>query len=68
MAKRIEQTRFKLVIIGLSLGLLEGLLRAFLKDFPVVEAFGFQGAVIGGYFTVKTVNNVRRIGAEGEKP
>jgi predicted ABC-type sugar transport system permease subunit len=68
MAKRIEQTRFKLVIIGLSLGLLEGLLRAFLKDFPVVEAFGFQGAVIGGYFTAKTVNNVKRINsAEGEK-
>jgi len=37
-------------------------------DICVVEAFGFQGSVIGGYFTVKTVNNVRRIGAEGEKP
>lgn len=48
MAKRIEQTRFKLVIIGLALGLFEGLLRSFLKEFPIIEVCGFQGAVIGG--------------------
>lgn len=66
MGKRIEQTRFKLVLIGLALGLAEGLLRAFLKEFPVIELYGFQGAVIGGYFAVKTTNNVKRINAEAE--
>ena len=67
MAKRIEQTRFKLVIIGLALGLVEGLLRSLIHDFPVVEAFAFQGGVIGWYFSVKTSNNNRRIDAGGEK-
>ena len=46
-------------MLGLALGLIEGLLRAFLKEFPIVETFGFQGAIVGAYLTIKTVNNVK---------
>jgi hypothetical protein len=64
----ITQTRFKLVLIGLSLGLTEGVLRAFLPQFPAIEVFGFQGAIIGGYFAVKTTNNIKRLNCEAETP
>jgi len=57
----ITQTRFKLVLLGLSLGLTEGILRVILKEFPVIEVFGFQSAIIGGYFAVKTTSNVKRL-------
>jgi hypothetical protein len=63
----VQQTRFKLVLLGLSLGLIEGVLRVILKEFPVIEVFGFQSAVIGGYFAVKTTNNIKRLRAETEQ-
>jgi predicted ABC-type sugar transport system permease subunit len=62
----IQQTRFKTVLLGLALGLIEGILRAALKDFPVIEVYGFQSAVIGGYFAVKTTSNIKRMKCEEE--
>jgi predicted ABC-type sugar transport system permease subunit len=60
----IRQTRFKTVVLGISLGLVEGLLKCFLKDFPLVETFGFQGAIVGGYLYAKTDGNTKRLRAE----
>jgi len=61
---QIKQTRFKTVIVGLSLGLIEGILKTIVKEFPIVETFGFQGAIIGGYLYAKTDGNTKRLRAE----
>ena len=63
----VKQTRFKVVLIGLALGLVEGILAAILKGFPTIEVFGFQGALVGYYFTVKTVSGVKYMKAETER-
>ena len=60
----IRQTRFKTVALGLTLGLVEGIFRAFVKDFPLVETFGFQGAIVGAYLAAKTTGNIKRDQAE----
>jgi len=60
----MKQTRLKIVIAGLALGMIEGIAKAAFPSFPVVETFGFQGAIIGAYLTVKTVNNIKDIGPE----
>jgi hypothetical protein len=63
----VTQTRFKVVLIGLALGLIEGALAVVLKGFPTIEVFGFQGALIGYYFTVKTVSGVKYMQAGTDK-
>ncbi len=63
----IRQTRFKTVLIGLALALIEGLLKSFISSFPIVETFGIQGGIITAYLTIKTVNNVRRIKADEQE-
>ena len=64
--KRICQTRFKTVVLGLSLGLIEGLAKVAWPAFPVIEAFGFQSAIIGAYLAAKTTGNIKRDKFEGE--
>ena len=66
----IRQTRFKTVIIGLALGLVEGIIKMAFPTFPVVETFGFQAAIVGAYLTVKTYNNIKGVSEENgcEKP
>jgi len=64
----ICQTRFKVAIVGLLIGLLEGLLTAIFPAFPVIATFSFQGTIITGYFTLKTVNNVKREKFNAEAP
>ena len=60
----IKQTRFKMAFIGLALGLIEGVVKAAFPAFPIVETFGFQGAIVGAYLTVKTLNNIRGVSEE----
>jgi predicted membrane protein len=60
----IRQTRFKTVVLGLGLGLVEGILKMIVKDFPVVEVFSFQGAIVGAYLAAKTTGNIKRDQAE----
>lgn len=62
----ITQTRFKAVLIGLALGLIEGLARVAFPSFPLVETFGFQGAIVGAYLTVRTVSGIKNMGMEKE--
>jgi len=62
----ISQTRFKVTIFGLILGLIEALCKTFFPAFPAIETFSFQSAIIGAYLTIKTVNNVKRIGEKNE--
>jgi len=60
----ITQTRFKIVLIGLALGLIEGVTKAAFPAFPIVETFGFQAAIIGAFITAKTLNNIRGVSEE----
>jgi len=60
----VRQTRLKVAITGLALGLIEGLAKVIFPSFPVVETFGFQGAIIGAYLTAKTVNNIKGVNVE----
>ena len=55
----MKQTRLKVVIAGLALGLIEGLAKVALPSFPVVETFGFQGAIIGAYLAARTVSGMK---------
>jgi len=65
----VKQTRFKTVIIGLALGLVEGIAKVVFPAFPIVETFGFQAAIVGAYLTVRTFSNVKGMEKEnGEKP
>ncbi len=57
----VTQTRFKMGVIALALGLIEGLLKSFLKEFPTIEVLGFQGAVLGYFFTVKTISDIKEV-------
>jgi len=61
----MTHTRISIVILGLLLGLIEGILRTFLKEFPVLEILGFQGTIIGAYLAAKTYNNAKEIRANG---
>lgn len=60
----VKQTRFKAVLIGLALGLIEGLARLVFPSFPLVETFGFQGAIIGAYLAARTVSGVKSMNME----
>jgi len=60
----ITHTRFKVVLIGLMLGVIEGAAKVIFPAFPIVETFGFQGAIIGAYLTAKTLNNIRYVSEE----
>jgi hypothetical protein len=57
----VKQTRFRVVLIGLALGFIEGISKVAFPTFPVVETFGFQAAIVGAYLTVKTYNNTRGV-------
>lgn len=56
-----EKTRIKLTYALILLGLLEALLKYFLKEFPLTELYAFQAMAGGGYFTVKTINNSQEV-------
>jgi hypothetical protein len=58
----IKQTRFKLSVACIALGLAEALLKVFLTAFPIVELYGFQLAIAGYFLTVKTINNIKENG------
>lgn len=60
----ITQTRFKTVIVGLGLGLIEGLAKVCMPSFPIVETYGFQGAIVGAYLAARTVSGVKKITSE----
>jgi len=53
------QTRFKVVILGLGLGLIEGFIKVAFPSFPIVETFGFQGAIVGAYLAARTVSGIK---------
>ncbi|MCX6825743.1 MAG: hypothetical protein NTV06_00545 [candidate division Zixibacteria bacterium] len=60
----MKQTRLKVVLIGLALGLIEGVAKAAFPSFPIVETFGFQGAIIGAYLTARTVSGIKGMSME----
>ena len=65
----VKQTRFKIVIIGLAFGLVEGIAKVMFPTFPIVETFGFQAAIVGAYLTVRTFSNVKGMEkGNGKKP
>jgi xanthosine utilization system XapX-like protein len=55
----ITQTRFKIVMIGLALGLIEGFVKVLFPSFPTVETFGFQGAIVGAYLAARTASGMK---------
>jgi hypothetical protein len=57
----VTQTRFKLTVMALALGCVEGLIRVLLKDFPIIEVLGFQGAALGTYLAARTVSGVKSL-------
>jgi hypothetical protein len=59
MTEMVRQTRFKVVLLGLAIGLVEGALRVCFPTFPLVETFSFQGAVVGAYLAARTVSDVK---------
>jgi ribose/xylose/arabinose/galactoside ABC-type transport system permease subunit len=57
----ITQTRFKIVIVGLALGLIEGFISVAFPSFPIVETYGFQGAIVGAYLAARTVSGIKNM-------
>lgn len=57
----ITQTRLKVTLLGLALGLVEGVAKTAFPAFPIVEVFGFQAAIAGAFITFKTLNNIRGV-------
>lgn len=60
----ITQTRLKIVLIGLSLGLIEGMGKVAFPTFPIVETFGFQAAIVGAYLAARTTSGIKNMGME----
>ena len=52
-----ESTRFKLAIGILAIYFVQGLIKAFLPGFPLIEVIAAEGAVVAFYFTVRTVQD-----------
>jgi ribose/xylose/arabinose/galactoside ABC-type transport system permease subunit len=57
----ITQTRFKAVLIGLALGLIEGVVKVAFPTFPIVETFGFQAAIVGAYLAARTASGIKNM-------
>ena len=55
-----EKTRFYLAIGVLCMYFIQGIIKAFLPEFPYVEAIAAEGAIAGYFFTVKTVSNMNQ--------
>jgi hypothetical protein len=55
----IKQTRLKVVLAGLILGLIEGLAKVALSSFPVIEVLSFQSAIIGAYLAARTTSGIK---------
>ena len=53
-----DKTRLRMTLLMIGLALVEGLIKAFLSKFPLVEVFSVQTFAAGGYIAVKTVSNV----------
>lgn len=53
-----EKTRLKMTLLVLGLALVEGLVKAALKEFPLTEVFSIQAVAFGGYMTVRTMSNM----------
>ena len=62
-----ESTRFKLAIGILAIYFVQGLIKAFLPGFPLIEVIAAEGAVVAFYFTVRTVQDVKEITSGNEK-
>jgi len=62
----IRQTKFKLTVLAVFLGLIEACLKVFWPNFPITELFSFQAAVIGGYLGAKTFVDRAEIKANGK--
>lgn len=56
-----ESTRFKLAIGVLAMYFAQGIIKAFLPGFPLVEIIAAEGAVVAYYFTVRTIQDVQEI-------
>lgn len=56
-----EATRFKLAIGVLAMYFVQGIIKAFLPAFPLLEIIAAEGAVVAYYFTVRTVQDVKMI-------
>ena len=48
---RTLQTRLKLVCLGIVVSFFEGLIKAFLPEFPLIEVFAVQNGLILAYIT-----------------
>jgi hypothetical protein len=59
-----ESTRFKLAIGILAVYFVQGLIKAFLPEFPLIEVIAAEGAVVGYYFTVRTIQDVKQLDCE----
>ena len=57
MSERIQQTRFKLSLIGLGLFLFEGMLKVIFPTFPIIEILGAEAGLMVGYITGKSYEN-----------
>jgi hypothetical protein len=57
----IERTRLHLVLFTIGLALAEGFVKVLFKSFPLTEVFSVQTLVVGGYLSVKTINNVQEV-------
>jgi hypothetical protein len=64
----VKQTRLKLVIGMTLLALVEGLIKAFLSGFPLIEVFSIQGMLVGTYVGAKTVSGIKESENENNKP
>lgn len=57
----VEKTRLGLVVFTMGLALIEGLIKVLLNGFPLTEVFSIQALVVGGYISVKTINNMSEV-------
>lgn len=55
-----DKTRFKLAVGCLAIYFIQGIIKAFLPEFPYVEAIAAEGAVVAYFLTTKTLSNMNQ--------
>jgi hypothetical protein len=56
----MRHVRFWVGVGGCALFLIEGLLRAVLKEFPFLECVSAQGVIIAALMAVRTISNMNK--------
>lgn len=54
----MEQTRFKIAIIGIGIAFVAGVIKCFL-DFPIVEFYAFVGGPVVAYIVGRSYTDVK---------